>query len=90
MFSLTALQGGLLGAGLLAITTLLVAGVLFAFPRQRRIVRATVHCPVLDRAVTAELAQDDWTLRFVDVARCTALGSCASVICDRRCLARAR
>jgi hypothetical protein len=87
MFSLTVVEGGLLGAALVAVTVALVVGVLVAFPRRRRLVSAAVHCPLLDRTVTAELAQDDWTLRYVDVTRCTALGGAAAVLCDRRCLA---
>jgi hypothetical protein len=37
--------------------------------------------------VGAELLRDAWTLRFVDVARCSALNGYAGVICSKRCLA---
>lgn len=89
MFTLTVFEATALGIGLLAIILLLVAGVLVAFPRATQRVPASVDCPLLHRRASAELLRDAWTLRFVDVARCSALGGYATVICSRRCLAGA-
>jgi hypothetical protein len=87
MFTLSVFEAAALGIGLLAIILLLVAGGLVAFPRATHRVPATVDCPLLHRRAGVELVRDAWTLRFVDVARCSALGGYAAVICSRRCLA---
>jgi len=87
MFTLTGFEAAALGGALLATVLLLVAGVLVAFPRATRLVPATIDCPILRRRVGAELVRDAWTLRFVDVARCSVLGGGAAVICSKRCLA---
>jgi hypothetical protein len=87
MFMLTAFEATVLGLGLLAAVVLLVAGVLVAFPRATRVVRATVDCPLLGRRAAVDLVHDTWTLRFVDVTRCSALGGYSGVICAKRCLA---
>lgn len=88
MFTLTVAEGTLLGLGILAALLVLVVGALRAFPRAQRIVPAVVRCPLFfDRAVTADLEWDEWTVRFTDVARCSVLGACASVTCNRRCIA---
>jgi len=87
MFTLTVFEAAALGTGLLATILLLVGGVLVAFPRATQRVQTTVGCPLLHRRVGAELLRDAWTLRFVDVARCSALNGYAGVICSKRCLA---
>ena len=56
-------------------------------PRARHIVAAIVRCPLLGRDVAADLQWEDWTLRYVDVARCAVLGGYA-LACNRRCIAR--
>lgn len=87
MFTLTVFEAAALGIGLLATILLLVGGVLVAFPRATQPVPATVACPFLHRRASLELLRDTWTLRFVDVTRCSALSGYASVICSKRCLA---
>jgi hypothetical protein len=87
MFTLTVAEGTLLGLGILAALIVLIVGALHAFPRARHIVPAIVRCPLLGRTVAADLEWDEWTVRFVDVARCSVLGACASVTCNRRCIA---
>ena len=87
MFTLTGFEATALGGALLAAVLLLVTGVLAAFPRATRPVPATVDCPLLRCRARAELVRDTWTLRFVDVARCSVLGGDAAVICSKRCLA---
>jgi hypothetical protein len=87
MFTLTAFEAAALGGVVVAAVLLLVTGVLVAFPRATRPVPATVDCPLLCRRVPAELVRDAWTLRFVDVARCSVLGGDAAVVCSKRCLA---
>jgi len=49
----------------------------------------SLECPLLRRRVAARLVWDEWALRFVDVARCSALDGYSEVICAKRCLARA-
>jgi hypothetical protein len=88
MYSLTMLQGAWLGGAVLAVVVGLVLGVLRLWPRALRVVPAVVFCPLLRRSVTAELAQDAWTLRFADVVRCSVLGARATLTCTRRCLTR--
>jgi hypothetical protein len=87
MFTLTALEAIALGLGLLAIVVVLVVGVLAAFPRATRIVAAPIDCPLVGRRACVELVRDGWTLRFVDVTRCSLLCGYAGVICAKRCLA---
>jgi len=87
MFTLTVFEAAALGIGLLATILLLVGGVLVAFPRATRPVQATVACPLLHRRASVELLRDMWSLRFVDVARCSALCGYTAVICTKRCLA---
>jgi hypothetical protein len=88
MFTLTAFDAAVLGIGLLVTILLLVCGVVVAFPRATQLVPATVHCPLLHRRARAELLRDVWTLRVVDVTRCSLLGGYGAVICSKRCLAR--
>lgn len=86
MFSLTVPEVALLGLGVLASLIVVLVGALRTFPRAQRIISATVHCPLMGRPVTADLEWDEWKLRFVDVARCSVLGACARVTCNRRCI----
>lgn len=86
MFTLTPMEAALLAAGVLLVTTILVAGALAAFGRSRRVVSADVICPMLDRHVGAQIERDEWTRRFTRVVRCAALGSDAAVLCNQRCL----
>ncbi|HEU4369068.1 MAG TPA: hypothetical protein VFV05_12675 [Methylomirabilota bacterium] len=90
MFTLTVSGATALILGLLATALLLVAGVLLAVPRAGRVVPATVHCPLLGRPASVELVRDAWTLRIVDVARCSLLHGYTGVICAKRCVARRR
>jgi hypothetical protein len=86
MYSVTTLEGMLLAAGLLATVTVLVLGVLIAFPRSMRVFAARVYCPLLGRRVGADLERDDWTLRFKQVVRCSVLGRAGAIPCTRACL----
>ena len=86
MFMLTTVDALLLAAVSLALMAALLLGVFRFLPRSRRIVPAYVTCPVLNRRVGAQLARDEWTRRFRQVVRCDALGRCASVTCNQRCL----
>jgi hypothetical protein len=86
MYSVTTLEGVLLAAGVLVTVTLLVLGVLTMFPRSMRVFLARVYCPLLGRRVGAEIERDDWTLRFMQVARCSVLGRAGAVPCTRACL----
>ena len=70
MFTRRATDGGALG------------GVL----RSSHVATVTVRCPVLGRNVSADLEWDDWTSRFVDVARCSVFGPCARTTCSLRCI----
>ena len=87
MFTLTVFQASALGIGVLATILLLIGGVLVAFPRATQRVVATVECPLLHRRASTEQLRDVWTLRTVDVTRCSALAGYADVICSKRCLA---
>ena len=55
MYSLTMLEGTLLGLAILLTTTLLVLGVQFLFPRAMRTMTAGVDCPLIGSRATAEL-----------------------------------
>ena len=71
MLTLTLFEAAALGIGLLATILLLVGGVLVAFPRATQSVPATVACPILHQRASVELLRDTWTLRLVDVTRCS-------------------
>ncbi|HEY2991768.1 MAG TPA: hypothetical protein VGM22_03085 [Methylomirabilota bacterium] len=86
MFTLTPMEATLLAVGVLTVTSALVLGVLFAFPRSGREIAAYVRCPMLSRRLGARLVRDDWTRRFDRVVRCDALGSYAPLTCNQRCL----
>jgi hypothetical protein len=86
MFTLTMLEGALLVTGILAVTIVLLLGVLFVFPRSRREIAGYVTCPVLSRRLGARLVREDWTRRCEKVVRCDALGRYAPVTCNQRCL----
>lgn len=86
MFMLTTADALLLAAVSLALMAALLLGVFRFLPRNRRIVPAYVTCPVLNRRVGAQLARDEWTRTFRSVIRCDALGRCAPVTCNQRCL----
>ena len=88
MYTVTLLQGALLALAVLATTTMLVLGVLVGLPRTLRVVHARVYCPLVRRRVMAELDRDEWTLRVVDVARCSVLGKLGVTTCTKRCLSR--
>jgi len=86
MYSVTTLEGMLLGVGMLLTTTVLVLGVLFLFPRAMRAITAGVECPLTRQRATAELARDEWTRRFTDVTCCSVLGTPGVVFCRKACL----
>ena len=88
MLTLSAIEAAVLGLGLLATITAVVAAALRAVPRSSRVATATVRCPLLNRDVAAELEWDDWMVRFVDVTRCSVLGNCARTTCSRHCIPR--
>jgi hypothetical protein len=67
MYSVTTLEGMLLGLGMVLTITMLMLGVQFLFPRAMRTITAGVDCPLIRRPATAELARDEWTRRFTDV-----------------------
>lgn len=85
MYSVTTLEGALLALAVLTVTTALVFGVLVGFPRALHTVSAGVCCPVVGRGVLAELDRDAWTLRGVDVRRCSVLGRRVD-LCSKACL----
>ena len=85
MYSVTLVEGSLLGLAVLAVTSLLVFGVLAGFPRALQTLAASVTCPVVGRPVEAVLVRDAWTVRCVDVRRCAVLGSRVD-LCSRRCV----
>ena len=86
MYALSTQEGTLLALGVLAVATLLVLGVFGGFPRAGRTVSAIVTCPAIGRDARAELMQDEWTLRFTDVSRCSVLGQRAVGFCNKACL----
>ncbi len=86
MYSVTALEGTLLGLAMLVTTTLLVLGVQFLFPRAMRTLTAGVDCPLIGGRATAELARDEWTRRFTDVTCCSVLGAPGVALCRKACL----
>jgi len=86
MFMLTPAQGIVVAGGWLTLLALLLLGVFRLLPRSRRIVPVSLTCPVLGRRVGAEAARDEWTRGFDAVVRCDALGRCAPVTCNQRCL----
>jgi hypothetical protein len=85
MYSVTTLEGALLTLTLLATTSVLVFGVLVGFPRALRSVSMRVACPLAGRRVLAELDRDAWTLRCVNVRRCSVLGTRVD-LCSKACL----
>ena len=86
MYSVTTLEGLLLALVVLVATSALVFGVLAGFPRALQTVPASVACPLVGRPVMAELDRDAWTLRCVDVRRCSVLGRRSVVLCSKGCL----
>jgi len=87
MYMLTPAQGIALAGGWLTLLTLLLLGVFGRWPRDTRIVPVSVTCPLLGRRVGAHAARNEWTRGFTAVVRCEALGCCAPVTCNQRCLA---
>jgi hypothetical protein len=86
MYSVTMLEGLLLGFGALLTITMLMLGVWRLFPRAMRTVTAGVACPLIRRPATAELARDEWTRRFTDVTCCSVLGTPGAALCHKECL----
>ena len=86
MYTLTLAEVVLLALAMAAVLTVLSVGALRGVPSARQVVPARVRCPLLGRTVAAELVWDEWNVRYVDVARCSALGGCAATLCNRRCL----
>jgi hypothetical protein len=85
MYSLTTMEAALLGLAVLAITSMLVYGVLAGFPRTLHVLAAGVVCPVVGRRVEAEVVRDAWTVRCVDVRRCAVLGGRVD-LCRKGCV----
>jgi hypothetical protein len=85
MYSMTTMEATLLGLALLVVTSALVLGVLAGFPRSLQTLAAGVICPVVGRSVDAEVVRDRWTVRCVDVRRCTVLGRRVD-LCSKGCL----
>lgn len=85
MYSVTTLEGALLALAVLTVTTALVFGVLVGLPRVLHTVSAAVCRPLVGRGGLAELDRDAWTLRCVDVRRCSVLGGCVD-LCSKACL----
>jgi len=86
MYDLTTLEGALIALAVISAATLLLVGVFGMFPRATRIRAAVVTCPTTGCRARADLAQDNWTLRFTDVKRCSVLGESAVVFCNKACL----
>ena len=86
MYALPTLEGSLLALAMVATATVLVLGVLVAFPRALHAVTTGVDCPLLHRRVTAQLARDEWTRRLVDVTSCSVLGTSGVSLCRKGCL----
>jgi uncharacterized RDD family membrane protein YckC len=85
MYSVTPLEGLLLVLAVLAVTSMLIFGVLVGFPRALQTLTAGVACPIVARRVEAELVRDAWTMRCRDVRRCAVLGGRVD-LCAKRCV----
>ena len=85
MYSVTTMEGALLVLAVLAVTSGLVVGVIAGFPRALQTLTAGVACPMVGRRVEAEVVRDAWTLRCLDVRRCTVLGGRVD-LCSKGCL----
>jgi hypothetical protein len=85
MYSMTPLEGLLLGLAVLVPTSTLIFAVLRGFPRALQTLTAGVTCPVVARPVQAEIVRDIWTMRCHDVRRCAVLGRRVD-LCEKRCL----
>ena len=86
MYELTTQEGMLLALGIVSVATLLLLGVFVRFPRATRVVSAVVVCPTIGCPARAELTRDEWTLRFIDVTRCSVLGHVSVGLCNKACL----
>ena len=60
MYSVTTLEGMLLGLGTLLTLTMLMLGVWLLFPRSMRTITAGVDCPLIRRPAMIHLALDEW------------------------------
>jgi hypothetical protein len=90
MYELPVLEGTLIALAVISVATMLLFGVFGAFPRASRMRSALVTCPTIGCRARAELARDEWALRFTDVKRCSVLGESAVVFCNKGCLETAR
>ena len=86
MYSVTTLEGVLLALAISATATVLVVGVLCFFPRAMQAITADVDCPLIRQRAIAELARDEWTLRFTDVTCCSVPGTPGVAFCRKACL----
>jgi|SRR6185295_5510869 hypothetical protein len=71
----------------------LLAVIVLFFVRRRGLMRGrtrpearTVWCPVHDRQMTAELEEEFWDGRRVDVNQCSAFSPPTAVSCGKACL----
>ena len=71
----------------------LLAVVVLLFVRHRGLMRGrtrgvvrTVWCPIQDRKLTAELEEEFWDGRRVEVNQCRAFSPPAAVTCGKACL----
>ena len=71
-----------IGAGL----ALAVWGVYAALPAVNRAVTRSFWCPFRRRDVSADLEENAWDGRLVDVARCSAFEPASAITCDKACL----
>jgi hypothetical protein len=86
MYELTTFEGGLLALAVVLVATTGLVGVFRALPRATGIRSAVVTCPAVGCRARADLTQDEWTLRFTDVKRCSVLGESTVVFCNKGCL----
>jgi hypothetical protein len=71
---------------LLALVVLLIVRHRGLMRGRTRLVAGPVWCPVKDRVLSAELEEEVWDGRRVDVARCAAFSPETAVTCGKACL----
>jgi hypothetical protein len=65
---------------------LFVWAVCTALPVVNRVVTKSFWCPFRQGNVSAELQEDPWSGRRVDITQCTAFEPFSAITCDKACL----
>lgn len=65
---------------------LLLVGVTAAVSSVTRPVTRSFRCPLVERPVTVEFAQEVWRGELVDVTRCSAFEDLPAISCGKPCL----